>query len=152
MNRIRIAYPNENVAVIVRLLTDEAPGTCAAILKELPVTGEACHGIYSGPEIFFILPHVTEIEMENATSALLPGELAFLTIPGGRYHKFPNDLSEIIWFYGRGACPSMADGPCRVNLFGIMEKQGQEAFFEVCARQQREGIKLVSITLEDNRV
>jgi hypothetical protein len=149
MSRIRIEYPDENTAVTARLLTDEAPGTCAAVLETLPVEGEACHGMYSGPENFFILPRVIDIGMENATSTMLPGDVAFLTIPEGRYHSFSEALSEILWFYGRGACPSMADGPCRANLFAVMEDEGKERFFEVCARLQREGVKRARVTAAD---
>ena len=151
MSRICITYPDENIAITAHLLIDEAPKTCAAVLAELPVEGEACHGIYSGPEIFFLLPRIIDIGMENATSAMLPGEVGFLTIPKGQYHNFPDDLSEIIWFYRRGARPSMADGPCRVNLFAVMEEKGREDFIKVCARQQREGIKRVRVTVVDER-
>ncbi|MCE5251477.1 DUF3830 family protein, partial [bacterium] len=122
MSRIRIAYIAEQVAVTARLLVYEAPRTCAAVLDMLPVEAEACHGMYSGPEIFFILPRLIDIGMENGTSAVLPGEIGFLTIPPGQYHSYTQGLSEIMWFYGRGACPSMADGPCRVNLFAVMEE------------------------------
>ena len=146
MNRIRIAYPDENIGVTAQLLTDKAPKTCEAVLRELPVDGESCHGMYSGPEIFCILPRVIDIGMENATSVVLPGEIGFLTLPGGIYHSFDQSLSEIIWFYGRGAKPSMPDGPCRVNVFAVIEEKERNTFFEVCARQQREGVKRVKIT------
>jgi len=46
------------------------------------------------------------------------------------------EFSEI-YFFGRGATPSMVEGPVQVNLFGGFVS-GQQELFALCCRMQRE--------------
>jgi len=49
---------------------------------------------------------------ENQTSRVLPGDIAYFAMKGAVLF-YPEDFSEICWFYDRDACPSCADGPSR---------------------------------------
>ncbi|OLE00683.1 MAG: hypothetical protein AUG91_03655 [Actinobacteria bacterium 13_1_20CM_4_69_9] len=57
-DEIVFRFVDEGVAASARLLREEreAPETCRALLGALPTTGLARHGIYSGSEIYFVLP------------------------------------------------------------------------------------------------
>lgn len=136
-------FPDDGVAASARLLGD-APETCRAVLEVLPVTGLARHGIYSGSEVYLVLPEVLTPPRENATTDVEPGDIGFLTVRGGSSYGFDEDYSEICWFYDRDATPSMAEGPIAVNVFARLADA--EAFFAVCRRMRLEGAKRIEIT------
>ena len=95
---------------------DQAPKTCAAVLAALPQAGEAHHATYSGSEVAFILDRDLGVGRENATSKVIPGDLAYTRFDGGEMWGFPDDFAELCWFYDRDAVPSMPDGPVPVNI------------------------------------
>jgi hypothetical protein len=49
-------------------------------------------------------------------------------------------MSELAFIYGRGARPSMMDGPIEVNIFGRID-ENLEGFAAICARLHTEGVK-----------
>ena len=135
-------FPEEGVAASARLL-DEAPETCRAVLEALPVSGLACHGIYSGSEVYLVLPELLESPRENATMAVEPGDIGFLTVEKGASYGFDAGHSEICWFYDLDATPSMAEGPIEVNVFARFDDP--DAFFAVCRRMRLEGAKRIDL-------
>ena len=137
---IVLAFPDEGVSVTAILLGDLAPRTCDAVWQHLPLSGFAHHGIYSGSEVYVHWPSPFEVEPENQTSAVLPGDVGYYYQPGGRHYGFPDDFCEVCWFYDRAAVPSMPGGPVRVNLFASMIGN-PESFFAVCHRMRIEGRK-----------
>ena len=145
--RIRITFVDEGVSAVAELLEEQAPRTCAAVLAALPQTGEAHHATYSGSEVAFILDRDLGVGRENATSKVIPGDLAYTRFDGGVMWGFPDDFAELCWFYDRDAVPSMPDGPVPVNIIGRFV-EGFAAFAAVCRRMRREGVKRIEIRPE----
>lgn len=146
--RLRFTFLQEGVAATATLLWDEAPRTCRAVTRHLPFEGQARHGIFSGTEIYLLIPPAVVVEQENATSRVLPGDVAYYRLPGGLLHGWSDPVSEVLWFYDRDARPSMPDGPVPVNLFGKFEGDWGE-FVEICRVMQIEGAKPLRIEPEE---
>lgn len=140
-----ISFAGEDASVQVEMLEQQAPQTCKLVWDNLPATGEARHATYSGSEIFlFLPPDVRTQVVENATSRVIPGDVAYYFQKGGTEYGWPDDVTEIAWFYDRDATPSMPDGPVRLNIFGRMVGDTSK-FFAVCRRMRREGAKQVEV-------
>lgn len=142
---IVIRFPDEGVAASARLLTGQAPETCRTVLGALPASGQARHGIYSGSEVYLILPERLDPPRENATTIVRPGDVGFLTVERGSGYGIEEAYSEICWFYDLDATPSMPEGPIAVNVFARFHDA--DDFFVVCRRMRLEGAKAVEITL-----
>jgi hypothetical protein len=143
--RILLEFPDTGVSVQASLLEESAPRTVEAIWSRLPADGSVQHGIYSGSEVYFLFDKTFIIQPENATSAVLPGDVGYYYQPGGRMYGYPADLCEICLFYDRDALPSMPGGPVQVNVFARME--GDTApFFDQCRRMRLEGQKSFRVT------
>jgi hypothetical protein len=145
--RVVLTFVDEGVSAVAELLEDQAPKSCAAVLAALPQTTEAHHATYSGSEVAFILDRDLEVGKENATSKVIPGDLAYTRFEGGELWGFPNTFSELCWFYDRDAVPSMPDGPVPVNIIGRFV-ENFAAFAAVCRRMRREGVKRIEIRAE----
>lgn len=135
-------FPDEGVAASARLL-EEAPETCRAVVNALPVSGLARHGIYSGSEVYLVLPEVITLPREHATTLVGPGDVGFLTVEKGSGYGIEESYSEICWFYDLDATPSMPEGPIAVNVFARLEDA--DAFFAVCRRMRLEGAKRIEV-------
>ena len=135
-------FPDEGVGAAARLL-DEAPETCRAAVEALPVSGLARHGIYSGSEIYLVLPGLLTPPREHATTIVRPGDVGFLTVGKGSGYGIEESYSEICWFYDLDATPSMPEGPIAVNVFARLEDA--DAFFAVCRRMRLEGAKRIEV-------
>ena len=114
-SRLRFSFMSEGVSAIAELDRERAPRTAAGIVAALPFQGMAGHAIYSGSEVAFFIPPEVWLPVENATSRVLPGDLAYYRFRGGRHYGFPDDVAELCWFYDRDATPSMPDGPVAVT-------------------------------------
>jgi hypothetical protein len=141
-DEIVFSFVDEGVAAAARLL-EEAPDTSRAVLEALPVSGLARHGIYSGSEVYFVLPDLLTPPRENATTAVGPGDVGFLTVEKGSSYGFDEDFSEICWFYDLDAKPSMPEGPVAVSVFARLDDA--DAFFALCRRMRLEGAKRIAI-------
>ncbi len=144
VDALRLAFPDDGVSALAVLLNDEAPATVDGILAALPIKGVAGHAIYSGSEIALFIPPDIRISEENATHRVLPRDLAYYRFDGGVHYGFPDDVSELCWFYDRDAVPSMPDGPVAVNIFGRFT-EGWEDFARVCRAMRTEGAKRVIV-------
>jgi hypothetical protein len=145
--RIRIEFVDEGVSAVAELDEKGAPKSCAAVIEALPQSGDAHHATYSGSEIAFMLDRDLGIGLENATSKVIPGDLAYTRFDGGVMYGFPESFSELAWFYDRDATPSMPDGPVRMNIIGTFV-EGFEEFARICRAMRRSGVKPVRITIE----
>jgi hypothetical protein len=145
--RVRFTFVDEGVSAVAELLEDQAPKTCAAVLAALPQSGDSHHATYSGSEAVLILDRDLGVGKENATSKVIPGDLAYTRFVGGEMWGFPDTFSELCWFYDRDAIPSMPDGPVPVNIFGRFV-ENFDAFAAVCRRMRREGVKRVEVRAE----
>jgi hypothetical protein len=142
-DEIVFRFVDEGVSASARLLREQAPETCRAVVDALPAAGTARHGIYSGSEVYLILPELLHPPRENATTIVGPGDVAFLTVEKGSGYGIDEAYSEICWFYGLDATPSMPEGPIAVNIFARL--YDADAFFAVCRDMRLEGAKKVEI-------
>lgn len=142
-DEIVFTFPDEGVTASARLLREHAPETCGAVLGTLPAAGPARHGIYSGSEVYLLLPEVVRPPREHATTIVGPGDVAFLTVEGGSGYGIDETYSEVCWFYDLDATPSMPEGPVAVNVFAKL--YDADDFFAVCRRMRLEGTKRVEI-------
>ncbi len=143
-DEIVFRFPDEGVTASARLLREQAPETCSAVLGSLPVAGSARHGIYSGSEVYLVLPVLLAPPRERATTIVGPGDVGFLTVEKGSGYGIEEAYSEVCWFYDLDATPSMPEGPIAVNVFARLHDA--DAFFAVCRRMRLEGAKTLEIT------
>ena len=136
-------FLDEGVAASARLLEREAPETCRAVLDALPAAGLARHGIYSGSEVYLVLPTLLALPREHATTIVGPGDVGFLTVEKGSGYGIEEAYSEVCWFYDLDATPSMPEGPIAVNVFARL--YDADTFFAVCQRMRLEGSKRLEI-------
>ena len=142
-DEIVFRFLDEDVAARAWLLRYQAPQTCAAVLEGLPSSGLARHGIYSGSEVYLVLPVLLAPPREHATTIVGAGDVGFLTVEKGSGYGIDEDYSEICWFYDLDATPSMPEGPIAVNVFARLHDA--DAFFSCCRRMRLEGAKRVEI-------
>jgi hypothetical protein len=138
-----IRFVEEGVSASAQLLREQAPETCRAVMDALPAAGSARHGIYSGSEVYLILPEVLRPPREHATTIVGPGDVAFLTVEKGSGYGIDEAYSEICWFYDLDATPSMPEGPIAVSIFARLFDA--DAFFAACRDMRLQGAKKVEI-------
>jgi Protein of unknown function (DUF3830) len=137
-------FLDEDIAAPARLLREQAPETCKAVWDALPASGLARHGIYSGSEVYLILPALLTARREHATTIVGAGDVGFLTVEKGSGYGVEEAYSEVCWFYDLDATPSMPEGPIAVNVFARLHDA--DAFLTVCRRMRLEGAKRLEIT------
>lgn len=142
-DEIVFRFLDEGVAASARLLQEQAPDTCRAVVDALPAAGSARHGIYSGSEVYLVLPELLAPPREHATTIVGPGDVGFLTVEKGSGYGIEEAYSEVCWFYDLDATPSMPEGPIAVNVFARLYEA--EVFFAVCRRMRLEGAKRLEI-------
>ncbi len=142
--RLRLALPDADVTAVAELLESQAPATCSAIWDALPFAGELNHGIWSGPETYLLIDPTIRIAPENQTVQTQAGEIGYYTVEAGRIVDWPDDLSELAFFYGRGARPAMPTGPVPVNLFARIIENLDE-FARACDEIRRSGITKIRV-------
>jgi hypothetical protein len=112
-------------------------------LDALPAAGSARHGIFSGSEVYLVLPEILAPPREHATTIVGPGDVGFLTVEKGSGYGIEETYSEVCWFYDLDATPSMPEGPIAVSIFARL--YDADAFFAVCRSMRLEGAKRVEI-------
>jgi len=142
--QIRLTFLREGVTAVADLLEEAAPVTCAAVWEALPVAGDSHHAAYSGSECVLVLPELLRLDPENATADVEPGDVCFTWFAAGSSYRADREFAEICWFYDTDAKPSMPEGPVPVSRFARL-REGSEAFYAVCRRMRREGIKSLAI-------
>jgi hypothetical protein len=96
-DEIVFRFLDEGVAASAALLRErEAPETCRAVLDALPAVGLARHGIYSGSEVYLVLPVLLAPPREHATTIVRPGDVGFLTVEKGSGYGIEEDYSEVL--------------------------------------------------------
>jgi hypothetical protein len=145
--RLRLTFRAENVTSIAELLENEAPRTCRTVWEALPFEGDLNHAMWSGPETYLAIDPSLRVPPEHQTKNPLPGEIGFYAIDGGVLVDWPEDMAEVAFFYGRGARPSMPDGPVAMNIFARIV-ENLEGFQRICARIHKEGVKRLRVERE----
>jgi len=137
---IVLSIPEHGVGVIADLLDAEAPATCELIWRRLPVEGRLVHGMYSGPELFIVLPEFPAAPAENQVQRALPGDVGYWHNPAGLHASAPDEVAELVFVYDRGVSIKGSDGSDSwVNLFARMPANDSDDFFAVCKRFRSEG-------------
>ena len=143
---IEIIFIDQNITVRAKLLEAEMPRTCNELIKHLPVESEATHARYSGSEVAMLLSTDIKIGREKATCAVATGDVAYVWLNQDDHYGLDDDVSEICWFYDKDSCPTMAEGPVRVNIFARIEGDAAE-FYKASADTRITGQKKVMIRL-----
>lgn len=140
MAQIRLEFEKGDVFV-ARLLTTEAPKTCASIRQRLPFAYRFHHSIVSGQALVTLPPDLT-VERENQRVAgVPPGTLAFLVrdepvlVPDEIYIAYG-------LFISRGLTVDMKQP---VNIFAQIEEK-LDALQQVGRRVLMEGAETVRFT------
>jgi hypothetical protein len=137
---IVLSIPEQNVSVAADLLEEAAPKTCALIWDALPIEGALIHGMYSGPELFVVLPGFPALPAENQVQRALPGDVGYWHLEAGLHAAAPNEVAELVFVYDRGVSIKGTDGSDSwVNLFARIRVDEAAEFFAVCKRRRREG-------------
>jgi hypothetical protein len=144
MRLIEFVAEDESITARAALWEDRAPQTCKLVWEMLPVTAYFHHAIYSGSEVAMMLPTYMPMGEENATYIVETGEIGFLSLQAKNFFEVDADFSEIAFFYGRGARPSMMEGPVRLNLFAHFVS-GEKELYALCYRMRKEGQKRFTI-------
>ena len=90
-DEIVFRFLDEGVVASARLLREQAPETCRAVLGALPAAGSARHGIYSGSEVYLVLPVLLAPPREHATTIVGAGDVGFLTAEKGSGYGIEED-------------------------------------------------------------
>jgi hypothetical protein len=141
---IEFVAEDEGIVARAELWEERAPRTCEAVWDLLPVTAWFHHAIYSGSEVAMVLPNYTPVAEENATWVVETGEIGFTSLLAKDFFEVDSDFSEIAFFYGRGARPSMMEGPVRLNIFARFVS-GEAELYALCHRMRKEGQKRFTI-------
>lgn len=144
LSRLRLCFEDAGAEAQAELLWDKAAVTCAAVAAQLPIRGLVHQAIYSGSESVMRLPNLLKLDKENATWDVKRGDLAFAWLAAGSSYKVTEDFAELCWFYDHDARPSMWEGPVAVNVFARIVEPA-EAFYAVCRRIRREGVKPILV-------
>jgi hypothetical protein len=137
---IVLQIPEHDVSAVADLLEKEAPHTCALVWDRLPLEGRLVHGMYSGPELFIVLPGLPAVDVENQVQRVLPGDVGYWHNEGGIHASAPDEVAELVFVYDRGASIKGSDGSDSwVNLFARIRTYEAADFFAVCKRFRTDG-------------
>jgi hypothetical protein len=150
--RLYLKFVEKNVVGKIDMYWENAPVTCKTIWDVLatPITIQAMHGAYSGPEIMMGLPddrHTFDpraIPNENQTVFPSPGELLWYYQAPNFFKGMPEEFWEIGLFYGEGGRTFGPTGWIACNYFGRVT-EGLAEIAECCRSIRREGLKTVEV-------
>jgi hypothetical protein len=143
---IVLTFVHERISAQVLLLDAQAPRTCDAIWRALPVSGEALHAAYSGTEVALLVDPSIEVGEENSTMCIQTGDVMFTHYRPGVRHGHREAGSGVHWAYDRYVRPITPGRwvPAVSNVFGQILGDAA-AFYDACRRMRREGAKEVAI-------
>jgi hypothetical protein len=137
---IVLRIPERDVGAVADLLDDEAPRTCELIWDRLPVEGRLVHGMYSGPELFIVLPGSPGVVAEHQVQRALPGDVGYWHNPAGLHASAPEEVAELVFVYDRGASIKGSDGSDSwINLFARIRTDEAGEFLAACKRSRTDG-------------
>lgn len=147
---LSITLARRGVGCVAELLEKDAPRTCEAVWRALPLEGPAQHAKYARNEVYALIPRFTEgiVGQENPTVTPIPGDLVFFDFPGGMLDRsFKEDTGvcglpgviDLAIFYGRNNLLLNGDvGWVPGNVYGTVV-EGLEAMAEACHDVWRSG-------------
>jgi hypothetical protein len=147
--QIRLVFPAAHLSILAELLDDEAPEVCKLIWSMLPVEGKAIHGMYSGAEIFVMVPKPEPAPTENLVQLPLPGEILYFYDPSVGAVGSKKPVGEIVFVYGRGVTLRAHEGvPTHCALFARVPGDWKYEWPKIaleCRKSRWEGPPLLRI-------
>jgi hypothetical protein len=159
---VRITLEQRGVSCVARLLEQEAPRTCAAVLAALPLAAQVYHGKYARNEIYALFPQFAEQDpgAENTTVTPIPGDLCWFTFSGDdlgnpaygyeteQEHRAEGAIVDLALFYGRNNLLVNGDqGWVPGNVFGTVV-EGLEQMAQACQDLWMGGVRGESLRVE----
>jgi hypothetical protein len=149
VRKVRLSYPATGESVIADMLDDDAPAVCDYIWNRLPLESKAIHGMYSGAEVFQLVPDAHDVPPQNRTMLPLPGEILYFYDAGGNVTNRMGAVGEICLVYGRGVTLKGPEGaPTYASLFARIPgdwKYDWTSFAQACRRCRWEGPQMLRI-------
>jgi len=161
---IMLAIPDLNVVATVRLLTERAPLTCAAIwdVVEEPVERRLIHSATTGPVVlFYDLPAILgaqNLPIENHTIYPRAGEILYFFQPWNglrelevldpAWHRPGDDVHELLFAYGEANLRLPTENGWRGSVWGSIEI-GLEDFAQACRWMRMEGMKRITMSRQN---
>lgn len=107
-----IELERRGVSCVAELLDKDAPRTCEAVWRALPLGGDAYHAKYARNEVYTMVERFAEDEpgLENPTVTPIPGDVVYFSFSGGMLdRKFKEEkglaalpgVIDLAIFYGR---------------------------------------------------
>lgn len=159
--RLALAIPDLNALAYVRLLTERAPLTCAAIwdVLEAPVERRLIHSATTGPVVlFYDLPAILNAQslpIENHTIYPKAGEILYFFQPWNglrdladldpTWHRLGDDVHELFFAYGAANLRLPTEDGWRGSVWGCIE-DGLEDLARACRRMRMEGMKQITLS------
>jgi len=132
--------------VTATLLEDEAPKTCKAVSASLPIENKVIHAKWAGDEIFFDgFPLHGELEYENATNDIKPGDVAVISTQAYLPSLGKGKTSFCI-FYGKSRPRKAVDETVDVNVFARIDDI--EKITEIARRVRFSGSEKILIKVK----
>lgn len=149
--QVFLEYEN-GVRAVATLFEDLAPRTCEAMwgALEKPVTVQAMHAMYAGPEVMVGLPEEAQnfdpekVPFENQQVVPAPGDLQWYWQRPMQMGGLPFEWYEIGVFYDRGARTLGPLGWTPVNIWGGIT-EGLAEFAKESAAIRIDGAKQLTI-------
>lgn len=154
--KIELAIPDLDVTATVRLLTERAPRTCAAIWDalEAPVERRLIHTTVTGSVVFFYnfppLDGAAELPLENHTIYPKAGEILYFYQPWNGMRDLADhdpswrnpydDVHEMYFAYGAANLRMPTEDGWRGSVWGVIE-EGLDDFARACRWMRMEGTK-----------
>lgn len=161
--KISLAIPDLGVDATIRMLTDRAPRTCAAIWDALaePVERRLIHTTVTGSVVFFYnfpaLADAKDLPLENHTIYPKAGEILYFYQPWNgmkgladhdpSWRNPHDDVHEMFFAYGEANLRMPTEDGWRGSLWGVIE-EGLDDFANACRWMRMEGTKNVRMSRE----
>ncbi len=150
-SKIKVIIPDEEFEMYVDLLETEAPKTCIAIQKILPLEARLYHAMLSGNEVLIELSekNMLRLEPENWVYHVVPGDVLYWHSHWGnaKYLRDNPEIDEIVFIYDRYTrLRDISHHETAANLFGRISSSSElSKFAEICRKIRREGPKIIRL-------
>lgn len=124
------------------LLMEQAPKTCDAFLKSLPINTQIYHVAWSGDSLVFLLREQQNWETlpkENVNIYGSQGEIMWHGSGGHQEFQLVHGCAQFRW----------KTGPLRSNIFGRIGKD-LKALDALARKIQKEGATSISVTIKSD--
>ena len=148
--RMSITLERRGVSCVAELLDKDAPRTCEAVWRALPLGGDAYHAKYARNEVYTMVERFTDTELglENPTVTPIPGDVVLFSFASGMLDRgFKEEkgidglpgVIDLAIFYGRNNLLLNGDvGWVPGNVYASIV-DGLDAMAEACNDVWRSG-------------